>query len=174
MGHIKIAKTFGAICVLTPLSPHKNETGVSFVDRCEMLRLCGLEVCEIEASIAPPNYTYKTIEKLGKCRFIIGFDQFAAIETWARAQYLKEMLYFIVVPRNMTDAGFTPNSTGAAVNEEDFANLKEKGYNFEIVNFERVNITSTQIREALKIGANIDNLVTKEVKNYIQRQKLYS
>lgn len=160
LGHIKIAETFGATFVPTPSPPHKP-TGASFFDRVEMLKLVSRDVCEIEAEIEPPNYTYKTIEHLGKCNFIVGYDQFLKIETWVKPDYLKQMLNFIVIPREGVDVN-------------DFAQLAQKGYNFKIADFELMNISSSEIRKRVGMGENIDDLVDKKVKNYIYEKKLYS
>ena len=168
-GHIKIAKSVKeqfsferVIFVPTPSPPHKNSDVASFSNRFEMLKLAlGEEnVSDIETKIEPPNYTYKTIEKLGKCAFILGYDQFEKIESWKKPDYLKEMLEFIVIPRRGTK-------------EIDFAHLREKGYNFKIVDFEPIDVSSTQIRERVKNGENIDGLVDKKVENYINEQRLY-
>ena len=159
-GHIKIVQTFGAIFVPTPAPPHKP-TDASFFDRVQMLKLVSDNVCEIESEINPPNYTHKTIERLGKCNFILGYDQFLKIESWVKPEYLKEMLHFIVIPRVGAKAA-------------DFAHLKEKGYNFEIADFELMNISSSEIRRRVKNGENIDDLTDKKVKNYIYEKRLYS
>lgn len=170
IGHIKIAKSVReqfnferVIFVPTPAPPHKNSHGASFFDRFEMLKLAVGEenVSDIETKIDPPNYTYKTIEKLGKGAFIIGFDQFEKIESWKNADYLKEMLEFIVIPRGDTSDG-------------DFAHLAKKGYTFEVADFERIRISSSEIREAVKNGGDISHLVDKKVKDYIYEQRLYS
>lgn len=170
LGHIKIAEEIkkqfnfkNIIFMPTPFPPHKKALCTNFFDRLKMLTLVFGEknVSDIESTIEAPNYTYKTIEKIGKCNFILGYDQFLQIENWKKPNYLKEMLNFIVIPR-------------LGAKEQDFAHLKEKGYNFKVVEFELVNISSTTIRKMVKNGENIDNLVDEKVKNYIYEKRLYS
>ncbi len=188
IGHIKIAKSVKkefnferVIFVPTPAPPHKNAYGASFFDRVEMLKLAVGEenVNDIENTIEPPNYTYKTIEKLDNIdngartgsplgAFIIGFDQFEKIEEWKNPEYLKKMLEFIVIPRNITDATRLAPDTSF-----NFAHLAKKGYTFKVADFERIDISSSEIRAAVKNGENISNLVDKKVENYIYEQRLY-
>jgi len=188
VGHIKIAQSVKTqfnfervIFVPTPAPPHKNPDGASFFDRLKMLKLAVGEenVSDIETKIEPPNYTYKTVEKLAATgsqpiAFILGYDQFEKIETWKNPHYLREMLEFIVIPRNITGAScFAPTPHAAPDALFDFAHLAKKGYNFKVADFAPMDISSTQIREAVKNGKNISNLVDKKVENYIYEQRLY-
>ena len=51
--------------------------------------------------------------------------------------------------------------------------LKDKGYNFEIAQMPFTDISSTDLRERIATGKPIDNLVTKEVEDYIHKHGLY-
>ena len=51
--------------------------------------------------------------------------------------------------------------------------LKEKGYNFEFTQMPFVDISSTELRDRIKQGLPINNLVTKEVEEYIYKNGLY-
>ena len=148
--------------VPTPASPEKlGQTDVQ--DRINMLELV-LEkekISKIELEIEPPNYTYKTIEKLGKSYFILGYDQFLNIENWKKTEYLKEMLHFLVIPRK-------------TMAQADFTRQKELGYNFDILGFPLVNVSSTEIREKVKTGKSLAGLVDKKVEKYIYEKRLYS
>lgn len=177
LGHMKVADEIKAqfgferiIFVPTHIPPHKETPDISNADRLQMLNLAvGKEnVSEIEFEIEPPNYTYKAIEKLGKCAFIIGYDQFCEIENWKKTEYLKKMLDFVVIPRFVNH-----DKTEKLHCEADFAHLKQKGYNFKIAEFEPVKISSTQIRQCIQNGLPIDNLVSESVKNYIYEKRLY-
>ncbi|MBR1976742.1 nicotinate (nicotinamide) nucleotide adenylyltransferase [bacterium] len=168
IGHIKIAKyvedKFGTkvFFVPTPSSPEKlGQTPVQ--DRINMLELVldKEKISKIELEIEPPNYTYKTIEKLGKAYFILGYDQFLNIENWKKTQYLKTMLHFLVIPRE-------------TMLPADFTRQKELGYNFDILDFPLVNISSTEIREKAKKGESLEGLVDKKVEDYIYGKRLYS
>ena len=51
--------------------------------------------------------------------------------------------------------------------------LRQKGYNFEFAQMPFVDISSTELRENIKLGKPINNLVTKEVEEYIYKNGLY-
>ena len=170
IGHIKVAeavkKKYGfdkVIFVPTPKSPFKEgQTDIS--DRINMLKKVFLpdEISDIELKIEPPNYTYKTIAKLGSAYFILGYDQFLTIESWKNTEFLKEKLFFIVIPR-------------AGADENEFNKLKEAGYKFEILkDFELVDVSSTKIRENARLGESLDGLVHKKVEEYINEKRLYN
>ena len=56
---------------------------------------------------------------------------------------------------------------------EKFDTLKANGYDFELLDFIPVDISSSQIRENIKINKKIDSMVPKEVREYIYEKKLY-
>lgn len=47
--------------------------------------------------------------------------------------------------------------------------MKEKGYSFEIARMPFIDISSTELRERIKEGKSISNLVTEEVEEYIYK-----
>ena len=51
--------------------------------------------------------------------------------------------------------------------------LKDKGYNFEFQNLPYKDISSTELRNKIKAGADIKEYVPKEVKEYIEKHGLY-
>ena len=128
------------------------------------------EISDIEYRRNEPSYTYVTIKELQKIYktdkfgFIIGQDAFSDIESWYETKKLKELLDFIVFLRD---------------NEKEpdvFKELRKKGYNFTIAkNWQRVDVSSTQIRELVKNNSAqaIEKFVPKEVKDFIVKNELY-
>ena len=51
--------------------------------------------------------------------------------------------------------------------------LKEKGYNFEFTQMPFIDISSTELRNRIEQGLPINDLVTKEVEEYIYKNELY-
>ncbi len=179
LGHIEISKQVkelgfkNIIFVPSYMPPHKStiET-LSFIHRFNMVKLAVGEepVSDIESKLKPPSYTYRTIQHLPefnqeKINFIIGYDQFFQIENWKEAQFLKEHLNFIIVPRKFKN--------GQTINERAFEYFKNRGYSYKILNIDFLNISSEAIRKMVQNKEDITNLVPKGVKEYIENNGLY-
>ena len=179
LGHIEIARQVKALgfdkIIFVPayMPPHKStiET-LSFIHRYNMVKLAAGEenVSDVESKLKPPSYTYRTIQHLPefnneKINFIIGYDQFFQIENWKEAQFLKENLNFIVVPRKFKN--------GQTINERALEYFKNKGYNYKILNIDFLDVSSEMIRNFIQEGKDITGLTLKEVKEYIEINRLY-
>lgn len=178
LGHIELARkikeefSFDKIIFVPAFLPPHKET-LEFEHRYNMLKLCvdkGLgEVSDIESRLAPPSYTYQTIEKLykehkggQKIPFIIGYDAFIGIEGWKNPEILKEKLDFIVLKRH----------TG--VKREEIEKLRKKGFSFKIAeNIDYFDVSSNEIREKTAKGENRGGLIDKKVERYIDEHGLY-
>lgn len=151
--------------------PHKDYDTNMCTHRFNMVRLAieynpHFEISDIEYRHEGKSYSYLTALQLkkqycteDKINFIIGTDAFEKIETWYEAEKFKDLVDFIVFVRE--------NKT---VNFDD---LKEKGYSFEIARMPFIDISSTVLRERIKEGKSISNLVTEEVEEYIYKNGLY-
>ena len=154
--------------------PHKNcDIGMA-QHRYNMVELAlkpydKIEACDIEYRRKGVSYTYLTICELikkynlqwGKINFIIGTDAFEKIESWYEIDKLKELVHFIVFPR---ENNFNP---------QKLENLRNKGYDFVIETLEFEDISSTELREKIKNNKSIKNLVSKKVEEYIYQNGLY-
>ncbi len=171
-GHLMAAQSvkeqFGFKCVIfvpSPNPPHKET-----IDPCHKLEMAKLafgekNVCDIEYRSSDISYTYKTVQKLGECSFIIGYDAFLEIETWKHPEILKEMLEFIVMPRKNKHKEEEINAK--------FEDLRKKGYNFKIANFKPVDISSSEVRRKVALGLDVSGLLDEKVKEYIYEHGLY-
>lgn len=178
LGHVEIAKRIKekfnfdkVIFVPSFMPPHKFLELASFKDRFNMVQLAVCDALDIESKLKPPSYTYRTIEQLlkidktDKINFIIGYDQFFQIENWREPEILKEKLKFIVYPRKFKN--------GQTLSTKAFDYLKNKGYDFEIINMDFLDISSEMIREYIRKGKDITGLTTKEAREYIENNGLY-
>lgn len=181
-GHIEIARQVreklgfeSVIFVPSYMPPHKKISELeSYTHRLKMVQLAiGEEnTSDIEYRLKVPSYTYRTIEKLfeendnKKVNFIIGYDQFFQIENWKEPEILKEKIHFIVIPRKFQN--------GQVLSSKAFEYLENKGYSFEILNIDFLDVSSNMIRKYIKENQDITGLVTYEVKNYIENNRLYS
>ncbi len=165
IGHLKIAKNIlvdydidRILWVVSFNPPHKNIAFVDFEKRCEMVLLTinnqeKMEICTVEKEYNL-SYTYDVVKKLkekyteDEFILIIGSDQYDQRETWYKWDLLqKELKDIIVYPR--------------------------KGYSNGNINAQRIDISSSLIRERIVKGDDISDLVVPEVRDYILSKELY-
>lgn len=166
------------IFIPTGKPPHKDLEVVA--DSFHRLRMVSLaveeyaffEVSDIEVLREGYTYTIDTLTELKgfygngvRIFYIIGFDVLMSLETWKSLHHVAKMCEFIAVIR-----------TG--INDDDISNkiayLREK---FEVVvhltNIQAVEISSTEIRQKLKDGISIKNIVPEIVEEYIKENNIY-
>ncbi len=154
--------------------PHKNCDKAMAQHRFNMVKTAlnqykNIEVSDIEYRRKGVSYTYLTICELikmynldnQKINFIIGTDAFEKIETWYNIDELKKLVHFIVFVR---EANFNPDK---------LEKLRKKGYDFVIESLEFEDISSTELRERIKNNKQINDIVCKEVEEYIYQNGLY-
>ena len=154
--------------------PHKHIDDDLANHRYAMVKLAidgvsGFNISNIEFRHERFSYTVNTMEELykmfptieGKISFIIGTDAFRQIEDWYETDRLKELVDFVVFPR---EDNFKPESL------ERFRNV---GYNFICVDMPFINLSSTVLRSRIKHGKPIGNLVPQKVQEYIKKNGLY-
>lgn len=181
LGHVEIARKVKelagferVIFVPSYMPPHKIEGLASYADRLEMARLAvGADnVSDIEKHLRVPSYTYRTIEKLyeqnnnQKINFIIGYDQFFKLESWKEPEILKEKINFVVIPRKFQN--------GQVMGPAAFKYFENKGYSFQVLNIDFLDVSSSMIRNMVQNGYDIAGLTTKEVRHYIENNRLYT
>lgn len=155
------------------IQPHKNLAYCkrSAPHRLEMLRLAlenkpQFKLNTIEFDRKGLSYTYITILELykrlsdieGKINFVIGTDAFLNIYKWQDGQNLVKLLDFIVLIRD----------------ENELEMCKElKDVKYRVLQSDKINISSTMVREMVKSKQDISELVPQEVKEYIEKNHLY-
>jgi nicotinate-nucleotide adenylyltransferase len=142
----------------------KHQPTASGADRFRMCELAVAElgfgqkvkVLDIEVNRAGPTYSIETIEVLqkenpdAKFTLILGADAAARISQWHRSDDLKKLVTFLVV-----------NRPGATKSE------------FDQIEIDAFDISATQVREAVSKQANLSNLISPSVWNFIKERKLY-
>ena len=126
------------------------------------------ELSAIEYTRNGPSYTYDTILQIyqvvkptEKINFIIGTDAFIKIESWNQAQKLKDLLHFILFVREDN------------FDETPFLELKQKGFDYTLMKMPYINISSSEIRERIKQGKDICDIVPVKVAEYIKQNNVY-
>ena len=126
------------------------------------------DVSAIEYTRNTLSYTYDTILRIrnytktqDKINFIIGTDAFIKIESWNQAEKLKELLHFILFVR---EDGFA---------ETPFTKLKEKGYDYTLMQMPFMDISSSEVRERVRQNKDICDIVPLKVAEYIKKNNVY-
>lgn len=183
-GHLSIAKAAMKECGLsriillpTKVQPFKiGREMASSEDRVNMVSLIAREnenfiVSAIEAYSQEISYTYRTLQRLqeeypaDRLHFIMGTDSFLTLESWYRSEDLLREFSIIVGIR----PGYKESETVEAMH------LLRKKYDARIrVLHNRVmEVSSTEIKENVKSGKSIRELVPFQIERYICEHGLY-
>ncbi len=141
-------------------------------DRLAMANLAfgediNFEISDIEIrDVSEKSFTVNTLRKLKmnfkgeriKLFLIIGADNLLDLPRWKDPELLFEMAEIIVINR----PGFDP--------EDSKPEFLEK---VKFINVPFLEISSSMIREYVRIGRPVKYLVTKEVEEYIEEKNLY-
>ncbi|OHD13941.1 MAG: nicotinate (nicotinamide) nucleotide adenylyltransferase [Spirochaetes bacterium GWD1_27_9] len=146
---------------------HKDSSG--FPEPSHRLKMLNLSIkytkfflsSDIEIKRGGLTYTYDTVEELTKllnykAKFgvVFGDDLLAGLNKWKNIDSLQNICELICLKRDLSTKENIPYK---------ITYLKNRVF----------SISSTEIRERVKSNLSIDYMVTKEVKNYIVRKKLY-
>jgi nicotinate-nucleotide adenylyltransferase len=188
-GHLAVAQAalddrrFALDCIVfipADIPPHKQQQPITpYHQRYAMLELALREYPKFTASRiedpeetkGEPNYSINTVRrykrehgiKSGDLYFIVGIDSFLGISTWRDPHALLQECQFIVASR----PGFTMAEINSAL--PGFANTS----NVSLLETVAVNISSTQIREAVAKREPLDKFVLPAVAAYIEKHQLY-
>ncbi len=138
-------------------------------DRLKMVDLAleedsRFERLDLELETGGISYTIDTAEQLYKQNndqpvlWIIGSDNIDDLPRWHRIDELVEIVEFICVARPGYSAETLPEITGLKL---------------RFVEGHPIEISSSEIRDRMKAGNNIDLFLPPKVFNYIQTNKLY-
>ena len=157
--------------------PHKDlpEDTASSEQRLDMTRLAAEEipnarVLDLEIRREGPSYSVLTARELleedpeGELWLLCGTDMFLTLDRWYRADWLLKNLHIAAYPRK---AGERPDL------EEKAEVLRRRwGAKVELIVLDPLEISSTDVRSALKQGAGSDKLGDR-IYAYILRSRLY-
>lgn len=153
--------------------PHKDVDFDMADHRFQMVKLAVsgenfFGISNIEFQNSRFSYTYLTIQELykrykieGKIGFVIGFDAFREIDTWYEADKLKNLVHFIVFPREQE------------IDRDRLALLHYKGYNYTLAKMPPIDLSSTKVREKLVKRLPVGASVPSQVLEYINKNGLY-
>ncbi len=150
--------------------------------RLEMTRACvdalpgGFLCSDFEISETKRTYSALTFERLNllypedEFYFIVGYDSLRSFRTWYKPEKLLANAVILCAARKDDDGSFTKPE--ACVKElcEVYAAV---GPDIRVIHTPTVDISSTMIRERVRKGLDISELVTKETAEYIYAHGLY-
>ena len=132
---------------------------------------------------ARKSYTIDTLKYFFKKNnainfFIMGSDNFLKINTWKNWEKLLNYAHIILVDRQISSLSFINDSEIKGFleqhQEENFGNLtlKRNGYIYKH-QIDYIDIASSEIRERIHQGKEVNNFMPQKVKKYIATYNLY-
>ncbi len=192
-GHIEIAcfllrsPKIEKIC-FTPVFKHPfNKSLADFDRRVEMIKLAikgskNLCVSEVERERGGVSYTFELLdylkEKYGEDFFFIGgLDTLNSIDRWKNWEYIISNFNILFTTRAGVDIDdkkieSVEETSGKKVNfVKSIDDLNPSGLN--LIEVPAVPVSSTKIREMIRLGQNLGGILHSDVISYIYREKLY-
>ncbi len=188
LGHVNFCRecdrifSFDRILLIPTKSPvHKVSADLaSGADRIEMLSITvqemGLEhytVSDMEVNSDRDSYTVYTIEELrerypnDELYLLIGSDMFFIFDRWYRYEDILQNVTLVVAARENSDM----DKLHAKMQEiEDKAAINGK---IKVININVLELSSTEIRQKVSVGEDINGLVCDGVRQYILQNNLY-
>lgn len=121
----------------------------------------GFEASTLELDRSGPTYTIDTVSDLAAAHrdlfLIVGADAAAGLDTWKRAESLREAVTVAVLAR-ATDTALEPLI----------------GWDVRPVTMPRIDVSSTALRDRLARGAPVDFLVPPGAIRVIRERRLYT
>lgn len=159
------------------ISYMKDQTDlVSAADRIAMVELAITEypdfiLSEVDIERGGNSYSHETIADIreqypdAELYFIVGADTLFQMETWRNPQDIFDQAVILVAYR----------SGESAEHLQEKIHELEKDYHARIllIAVDRVDISSSEIREAVRTGQSFDEMVPEAVREYVIRHKLY-
>lgn len=170
-GHIKIIKHLinkkylDKIIVIPTGNYWDKQNLINIKDRINMLKLYENKNIEIDEVHNNLKYTYQVLREFSKIYdieslyLIIGADNIIDFNKWKN--YAELLTYnFIIINRDNIDIKY-------------YLDKLEKKDKYKIVNdLELLNISSTDIRNKLKNGFNVDDILDEEIFSYLKNHNL--
>lgn len=159
--------------IFVPVSTKYNKKGLATDEvRLNMLKsICNsqenLEVSDLELKSERQLYTIETLRIIQEQKpekeiyFLIGTDNLKELETWYKPDELLKNFKIIVLDRG-------EDNTEDIIEKSKFLK-KYKSSFIKLKNMKKMNISSTYIREQLKLGNNVQDLVPEEIRAEVER-----
>lgn len=186
-GHIHAARAFLQqinpdllLIMPTNIPPHKANASVSAADRFEMTKLAfsrcpeypdRIRVDDYEIRKSGKSYTVETLAHYTKdgdeLYFLCGTDMFLTLFDWYRPDLICQYACVVLMRRESDkELDGLIRKTAQKLKERFNARISE-------IRLSPLEISSSMIRERLRQGQDINDLVPDPVRDYIYEKKLY-
>ena len=183
-GHVAAAKAFMEqmkldylFIIPAHLPPHKqideSDDPVYRLRMCELAfkDIDGVVISDCEIARGGKSYTYDTLKELQRedtrLFLLCGTDMVLTFDTWYRFEDIFKMCYPVYVRRE-NDA-LIGNRIVSKINEY----YQKYGVMFRKIMTEPIELSSTDIRRAVKNGQDISGMVPAAVADFIKQNGLY-
>ncbi len=183
-GHVAAAKVFMEqmkldylFIIPTYMAPHKEmETADDPHIRLRMCELAfegtdGVVISDVELRRGGKSYTYDTLKELQRADtrlfLLCGTDMVLTFDTWYRFEDILKMCYPVYVRRE-NDPLLTARVVAKLGEYYD-----KYGVMFRRIVTEPIELSSTEIRRAVREGRDISSMVPPRVAKYIEENGLY-
>ena len=171
--HLKIAERsikqfdLDKVIFLPSGNPWQKKDSTSFIHRFEMTKKLiegsnFFEISDIEKSEDVPSYTVDTLTKFNYKKdnlyFILGSDTAMNIKTWNNYEKLLNLTSFLIALRR----------------EDNIKDLNENfPFDYKIIDGEKLDLSSTSIREKLENSIFDENDIPLKIISYIKANDIY-
>jgi len=155
-------------------SPHKQgQMRATGQQRLEMCRLAAeglpnVTVSDIEIARGGVSYTYDTVREFSKPNeplyLLVGSDQFPTVNRWK---------YGVLLVQRVIIVGGWRGAEEREQMERAADHLRACGCGVELIEFDPVEISSTDLRQKLARGEDTGDYLPEAVKKYIREHGLY-
>ena len=153
--------------VVSPSSPDKDYSKLLHeFDRFDLVREAirdnpDFKAIDIEFHLPKPSYTYLTIRKLkeeypdNEFYILMGSDNFQKLNKWKNIEELRQQVRFLVYPRGAENLNSIDNEL------------------CKIIKAPLLDLSSTKLREMIKMGMSTKYLIPEDAFKLIDRKKFY-
>ncbi len=128
-----------------------------------------IEISDYEIEKKGVSYTYQTLEYFSEfcdeLYFLLGTDMLLSLDRWKNPNVIFSLCTIVCLVREKTE--------NAMVAEKKTEYEKKYGARIMLPKYSPIELSSTEVRERLEKGENIDGLVPKTVAEYIKKYGLY-
>ena len=166
------------IVIPASIPPHKADKGISDgADRLKMAEMLfsddpRVEVSDMELNRQGKSYTVDTVKELcekypdDELYFLMGSDMLLSFHLWKDPE---EIIKYVRIGA-VTRCGEVDKNELEEYAKTHFSDSIDR---FSFCDFEPVELSSTQVRNAVKSSESIDSMVNSQVEAYIKEKGLY-